>query len=147
MKLLSKNVSNFLQPGRHVVEIISVTPATPQSENPWKDKTPQLKVTFSKDGQIFSGWYNLKGFRLFKELTANEQKSAKFQSMGTAGYAVDKKTGIRLEDETKTEAAMNILCTLAAHSGIPEDRNSARLNLLAALLVLSSVRTTTPMTV
>lgn len=118
--LISKTVSNFLQAGKHVVEILSVAPATPQGENPWKDKTPQLKVTFGKDGQIFSAWYNLRGFELYKDLTAAQQKSGKFVSMGAQGYAVDKKTGIRVESPAKTEAAMNILCTLAAHSGIPE---------------------------
>lgn len=118
--LISKNVSNFLQPGRHVCEIKSVAGATPQGENPWKDKTPQLKVTFECDGRIFSAWYNLKGFKTYKQLTAKEQKSGLYVSMGTAGYAVVKATGMRIEDTEKTEAAMNILCTLAAHSGIPE---------------------------
>lgn len=118
--LISKNVSNFLPAGRHVCEIVSVSPATPQGENPWTDKTPQLKVTFSKDGQIFSAWYNLRGFQLYKDLSAKDQKSGKYVSMGAAGYAVVKATGMRVEDPAKTEAAMNILCTLAAHSGIAE---------------------------
>ncbi len=119
--LVARNTNNFLQEGKHIVSIKSVTPAEPQGEAEWKDKTPQLKVTFiAKNGSSFSNWYNLKGFKLFSELTLKEQQSGKFSSVGDNGYAVVTKTSMRVEDPAKSESAQNILCKLAFDAGVAE---------------------------
>ena len=101
--LTARNTSNMLQSGKHVCRIKDVVPAVPVREMPWVDKTPQMKFTFTKDGQIIMAWYNTLGYLEYSSLTDKQKKSGKFLSMTDPTYtgksfAVDKDTKCRIID-------------------------------------------------
>lgn len=117
--ITSKQTTNLLPEGRHACEIVAVAPTEAAESVSWKDRTPQLKVTFrDNQGFQFSAWYNLLGYERYADLTKKDQQSGKFESVSEEGYAVVKSTKKRVSSPENTEKAMSILEGLAFNSGI-----------------------------
>jgi hypothetical protein len=118
----------FFTPGQHAVVIESIMDEQSRVVKEWKDRTPQVKVTFRNDSGVLSHWYNLKGFKkLNKEENPKAIAPKGFeyrQASDDAGngigefYLVNTKTGIREEDEAATETAMSIFSGMASDAGI-----------------------------
>jgi len=126
------NISKLLGEGEHATEIIGVA-LTQSTQNPdYADRTPQVEVTFGDEkGRSIKSWLNLKGFKTFSRnsdkdvegkdfLSEKEQESGKFEARGPFGYAVNKKSGIRIESTSKTASARSIIGKLGVDCGIPE---------------------------
>lgn len=117
MKVTSKNNSKLLGLGLHLVTIIAVVIDTAKASDLYKDVTQQLVITFENaKKQTFKRWYNLMGFQL------DEKNPSRLDEQGRAvpNYAVDAKSGKRIEDKEKTASAMSILSRLAYDSGVVE---------------------------
>lgn len=124
MKFTVKNSNTFLPEGKHIVSVHSISPDQPKESADWKDRTPQLKVTFKepKSGFQFSNWYNTKGYTKFEDLTTKQQQSGKYEARGDQGYAVEIKTGMRVVSEENTEKAINIIANLGYACGFDADK-------------------------
>lgn len=87
ISITSRNSQRGLANGKHVCQILSVDPAVPPREMPWKDKTPQIKCVFGKDGEQTWAYYNTLGYVEFGDLTDKQVKSGKYVSMTDPDYA------------------------------------------------------------
>lgn len=143
LEIVSKaQESALLSAGIHKAEIASIEPRQASESEEYKDKTPQLAVIFKKAGKMITRWYNLKGFLRFGDLSANDQKSGKFDKALIAGtqnskdgpqyYAVNAKTGTRVESEDRTAAAMDMLGNLANCTGIPDGKKVSLQDLIGS---------------
>lgn len=90
---------------------------------PWKDVLRQLIVQFvqkDENGKIIGTIrhrYNERGFVRFDELP-EDQREGHFAA-GEEGYAVNEKTGMRIEDPVRTAQCENILNELLAAARVP----------------------------
>ncbi len=121
--------NSILAAGRHIVQIMSITPdaaIADQEVVPWKDDTPQAKVLFKNKDGIFTEWLNLKAFKRFSELSAKDKASGKYVGVTHPEfpgeeYAMNKKTGHRVEDPERTATCMGIIGQLANAAGFEVD--------------------------
>lgn len=112
----SKFEGNLLGEGDHSVTIESAQHTEAAANENWNDRTPQLAVKFKNEDGVFTSWYNKRGYMTFDELTPVQQASGKFEPRGDQGYAVDVKTGNRVESPAKTAAAMSIIGQLGTNA-------------------------------
>lgn len=146
LSFVAKNaVSKLLGIGEHATRISGLVETEASQKEDYRDRTPQLEVTFEdENGRSIKAWMNLKGFKTFQKknetdqegldcLTAEERKSAKFIE-ASDGYAVDAKTGMRIESPRKTESAQSIIAKLGVDVGIPEGEEFGPEDLLEKLV-------------
>lgn len=90
---------------------------------PWKDVLRQLIFQFVKrdeNGKIVGTMrhrYNERGFVRYDELPEDGREG--FYAAGDEGYAVNEKTGMRVEDPVRTEQCRNILNEVLAAARVP----------------------------
>lgn len=101
------NMKDLLTDGAHVCKIKAVSETASKESEDYKDRTPQIEVSFETKNGFIRHWYNLKGFK----------KNAD----GT--YVIDKKTGMRVKDSENTAAALAIFERLGLHAGIAEGQD------------------------
>jgi hypothetical protein len=117
--------AELLPKGRHQVTVHSISDAVAESEN-WTDPTEQVKIVYKeKDGNRYiSDWLNLKGFKRMTDLTDKEKSSGKFEARssetGDEEYAVNKKTGARVEDPERTEKCLSIFGEIMTSCGVED---------------------------
>ncbi len=101
-----KTQGNLLGEGDHLVTIESAQFVdAPVNEN-WNDQTPQLAVKYRNSDGVITSWLNMRGYRQFDELSAKDKASGKFEPRGDNNYAVDVKTGLRVEDPERTKQGL-----------------------------------------
>ena len=90
---------------------------------PWKDITPQVKVTVKNDNGFISHWFNLRGYKNVNDCPNGiAPKGHEFVSSeyGNEQYLIDSKTKERIVSEDKTETAIAGLMDFTVQTGIPE---------------------------
>jgi len=120
---VENNVSSLLQEGNHVVTIKGYKETASKANAGYNDVTEQIAVSLENAaGKFITMWLNTKGYKRFSQLTEKEVASGKFGNSSddesVDGYAVDKKTGCRIEDEEKTASALSIIGKLAQDAGM-----------------------------
>lgn len=90
---------------------------------PWKDILRQLIFQFvlkDANGKIVGTIrhrYNERGFVRYDELPEDQREG--YYAAGDEGYAVNEKTGMRIEDPARTEQCRNILNEVLAAAKVP----------------------------
>lgn len=98
------NMKDLLGDGAHLCKITAVSETASKESEDYKDRTPQIEVSFETPKGFIRHWFNLAGYK-----------------KGDDGkYIVDKKTKIRVIDEENTAAARAIFERLGLHAGIDE---------------------------
>lgn len=118
-----KKTVGLLQAGKHLATITSASEVVPSHADsmPWKDVTPQIKVTVRGEKGSISQWFNLKGYQNKSDFPdGNAPEGCFFASseFGNEQYVVDETTKERRESEEKTETAMRMFGEFGATAGI-----------------------------
>lgn len=92
----------LLSEGQHVATIESAIFTEAAANELYNDTTPQLAVKFKGEDGSITAWYNRRGFETFDELSDAQKRSGKYEPRGASNYAVDIKTGMRVENSEKT---------------------------------------------
>lgn len=114
--------SNLLQEGRYTVTIESIVGAEVKHDTV-KDPTPQAKMVMRGDNNAqMTDWLNLAGYKQMDDLTDEEIDSGDYTGVviGDREYAVNAKTGKRVKDKKRTDAALGIIAQVGYASGIKE---------------------------
>jgi len=118
--------SNLLPEGRHTVVIESISGAEVKHAS-LNDPTPQAKMVMrEKNGKrIITDWLNLQGYKQEEDATDEEITSGKYETrvIGDRTYLVNPKTGCRIPDKVRREAAMGIIAGIGEASGIAEGKS------------------------
>lgn len=109
--------SKFLSEGLHVVIITAIAETLAKVSPNWKDQTPQLQVEFTGENEkTITHWFNLKGYKTRADYEGQAiPKGIEFRSSenGNEEYAVNTKTGERIESESKTAECERMLAEFA----------------------------------
>ncbi len=97
-----KSQGNILGEGNHEVTVKSVQYVDAPVSELWNDQTPQLAVKYENEEGSITSWLNRRGYVPFDELSDKDKASGKFEPRGASNYAVDIKTGMRVEDPERT---------------------------------------------
>lgn len=115
----------LLSAGEHKVVISEIAETVSKPSDNWKDQTPQIEVKFKgENDRVLTHWFQLKGYKQAKDYPNGKAPAGfAFRSSenGNEQYAVNIKTGNRVEDPAKTATCMNILGEFAATCGIAEE--------------------------
>jgi hypothetical protein len=118
-------VGKILKAGEHLVTIAEASVTVSKVSDSWKDQTPQLEVKFKDEkGSSITHWFQLKGFKQAKDYPNGKAPAGiEFRNSenGNEQYAVDKKTGKRIEDSAKTETCGTILGEFLGNCGLEVD--------------------------
>ena len=108
-----KRDSALLGVGEHIVTIDSAAMSEAGASELYDDKTPQLEVVYKNaEGMQATSWLNLMGYTRKSDLSEEHLKvlaAGKLAEVGPQGYIIDVASNTRLEGESNTEAAMNIV--------------------------------------
>lgn len=109
--------SKFLGEGLHQVIITSIGDTLAKVSQNWKDQTPQIEVVFTGENEkTIKHWFNLKGYQTRADYEGKDiPKGIEFRSSenGNEEYAVNVKTGERIESESKTAECERMLAEFA----------------------------------
>jgi hypothetical protein len=113
-----KDFSNQLPVGSHIVTVESILQTSAKAKGgEWNDETPQIELKYKNETGSIKQWLNLQGFKKYGELSAKEIASNKFtrasSENGDEDYAINKATGMRVEDPARTEKCMEIIAQVA----------------------------------
>jgi hypothetical protein len=128
---VENNVSALLNEGDHVVTIKGY------KETVAKTGAEQIAIDMQDaKGKFITLWLNTTGFKRYSELTEKELASGKFENSSIDpdidGFAIDKKTGQRIEDEERTASALSIIGKLAKDAGLPDGMEASLEEVLQA---------------
>lgn len=112
----------LLQAGQHATEISEVSLVESEPSTQWADRTAQLKVAFKNAAGSITRWYNTIGYKSISDFpTGIAPKGFEFRSSesGNENYLVNIKTGLRVENDEKSETCATMLGELLEDAGIP----------------------------
>lgn len=122
MKLVSKKPafqgeSKIIGEGLHQVIITAIAETLAKVSEFWADQTPQIEVDFEDaNGKTLKHWFNQKGYKTRADFEGQDIPAGiEFRSSenGNEEYAVDTKTNMRIESESKTAECENMLAKFA----------------------------------
>jgi hypothetical protein len=127
MKFIAKAklfAGKLLDAGMHLVTVSAIVEDKPShaSDMPWKDVTPQVKVTVKNAEGFISHWFNLKGYKNASDYPDGiAPKGHEFASseFGEEQYLINSTTKQRVENLERTEKALEGLLDFAVQCGIP----------------------------
>ena len=103
-----KFAGKLLEAGMHLVTVSAIVEDKPShaADMPWKDVTPQVKITVKNDNGFISSWFNLRGYKNVNDYPNGiAPKGFEFASseFGEEQYLISSKTKVRVESAEKSE--------------------------------------------
>lgn len=112
----------LLGEGEHVVTITTVAETLSKPSEFWKDQTPQIEIGMKDaEGKVITHWLNQKGYMRASDYpNSKAPKGVEFRSSenGNEMYAVDIKSGNRIESADRTADCERIIGEFANDCGI-----------------------------